>query len=323
MKRAFLFLWHIYFCYSFTASAAIKSPHGIFELNPKGWTNPAVQGVRLRLKWTDVQPDDGNSFQWGIIDEALAQAQAHHKQIGLSIAALAAAPNWLLAEGAKSYQLPSTRSGHQRSIVLPWDPIVQHALLRLTKELGARYDGKLDYIAMNGLGAVIESYITPNPATIGLSIEDAVARWSTSCNAIIDAHAAAFSSTPFIFTAAKPFAGPAAVVALKEVVGAAAKKYPGRFGIMDCSLNAHAAPRYVPHALVRQYSATNPVGLQFLCSTRGFGNHQLGGTLSEAMEAAIALKAQWVEVYPYDAQQAQHAATLTSAAPRLAPPAAR
>jgi hypothetical protein len=293
----------------------------LIELD-RGWTNPHVQGVRIRLGWSDIQPKSATEFNWGPIDSAIAQAQKNHKLLGLSVAMLGrkegggrnAIPDWLTA---KQYSLPVTRSGNKRSIILPWDPDVQPALLAFVKALCAHVDGKVDYLAMGGLGIIIESYISRDPATIGLTMDEATAKWTSSCNAVIDTHAQNLHSTPFIFTAAKPFASHAGVEVLERVVSAAARKYPGRFGIMDCSLNAHSRIEYPPNALVREFHGTNPVGLQFLTSTHGFGHHDLGGTLAQALEAGVALGAHFIEIYSTDADDPANAATLTTYAAKL------
>ena len=304
-----------------SVSDQTKRPAGLIELD-RGWTNPHVQGVRIRLGWSDIQPKSATDFNWEPIDSAIVSAQKNHKLLGLSVAMLGrkegggrnAIPAWLTA---KQYSLPVTRSGNKRSILLPWDPDVQPALLAFVKALCAHVDGKVDYLAMGGLGAVIESYICRDPATIGLTMDEATAKWTASCNAIIDAHAQNLHSTPFIFTAGKPFRGRPGVQALESVVSAAAKKYPGRFGIMNCTLNAHSAPEYPPNELVGEFHETNPVGLQFLTSTEGFGNHDLGGTLAQALDAGIALQAQYIEIYSKDADEPANAATLTTYAEKL------
>jgi hypothetical protein len=306
---------------SSSASDQTKHPAGLIELD-RGWTNLHVRGVRIRLGWSDIQPKSATEYDWSQIDSAIEKAQKNHKLLGLSVAMLGrkegggknAIPAWI---EAKQYSLPMTRSGNKRSIILPWDPDVQPAALAFVKALCAHVDGKVDYLAMGGLGAVIESYICRDPATIGLTMDEAVAKWTASCNAIIDAHAQNLHSTPFIFTAGKPFAGRAGVQALERVISAAARKYPGRFGIMNCTLNARSSPEYPPNRLVREFHDTNPVGLQFLTSTEGFGNHDLGGTLAQALDAGISLHAQYIEIYSRDADDPANAATLTTYAEKL------
>ena len=306
---------------SSSASDQTKHPAGLIELD-RGWTNPHVQGVRVRLGWSDLQPKSATEYDWSPIDSAIASAQQNHKLLGLSVAMLGrkegggknAIPAWLKA---KEYSLPATRSGNKRSLILPWDPEVQPALLAFVKALCQHVDGKVDYLAMGGLGVVIESYICRDPATIGLTMDEAVAKWTASCNAIIDAHAENLHSTPFIFTAGKPFGGRAGMQALDRVVSAAAKKYPGRFGIMNCTLSARSRAEFPPNKLVKEFHDTNPVGLQFLTGTKGFGNHDLGGTLAQALDAGTALGAHYIEIYARDADDPANAATLTTYAERL------
>ena len=143
-------------------------------------------------------------------------------------------------------------------------------------------------------------------------MDEAVAKWTASCNAIIDAHAENLHSTPFIFTAGKPFGGREGMQALDRVVSAAAKKYPGRFGIMNCTLNARSRSEFPPNKLVKEFHDTNPVGLQFLTGTKGFGNHDLGGTLGQALDAGTPLGAHYIEIYARDADDPANAASLTT-----------
>src|SRR5207253_8987780 len=144
-----------------------------------------------------------------------------------------------------------------------------------------------------------------------------LAGWETAVKTITEAHAAAFQQTPFIFTAAKPYHSPDAPASLSRVLDELARKYPHRFGIMNCSLNAHSNPGYLPHAYVQKYSATNPVGLQFLTGSRGFGRHSLGGTLEQALDAAVALRAHFIEIYPPDGDDPANARLVADTAARL------
>jgi hypothetical protein len=61
----------------------------------------------------------------------------------------------------------------------------------------------------------------------------------------------------------------------------------------------------------------NPVGLQFLTGTRGFGKHRLGGTLEQALDAAVRLDAHWIEIYPVDGDNPANAKLQTDTAARL------
>jgi hypothetical protein len=294
-----------------------KKPHGIFMLdNPRGYTSMATDGERVRFAWPDFEPEK-DVYDWSRLDSALALAQENGKQIGASIGMLAYPPAWLLEAGATLYDLPIQLDGDKRSIVVGWDTIVKQRIRLFNKALCERYDGKLDYIAMGGLGCVIESYLAVDPTPFNLTLEEALAKWGESCNAIIDVHARNLKQTSFIFTAAKAFTNQSAGVALDTLVRAAAAKYPGRFGVMNCSLASQSSTGYIPHRLVNDLSATNPCGLQFLTSSVGFKGHDIGGTLQEALESAIELKAQWVECYPYDVNNPANVALFRDISARL------
>src|SRR5206468_1729442 len=139
----------------------------------------------------------------------------------------------------------------------------------------------------------------------------------SAVKAITGAHATAFQLTPFIFTAAKPYNSPAGRDALEHVISYLAPKYPKRFGVMNCSLNAHSRTGYLPNELVRRWSATNPCGLQFLTSTRGFNGRSIGGSLAEALDAGVRLGAHWIEIYSLDGDNPANAKLLTDTAARL------
>ena len=137
-----------------------KSPHGIFDIlsdtvseSQACWANPAIDGVRWRGGWNRVQKKVDGPYDWSGPDAALALAQKHGKQIGISFVALMAPPEGLEAAGCKFVRLSYGN--------VPWinDPVFLAKWSDFIKAAGARYDGKVDYIAMGGLGRVIESGI--------------------------------------------------------------------------------------------------------------------------------------------------------------------
>jgi len=299
-----------------------KSPHGLFQLGGDAWANPIVDGLRLQVSWTDIQGDSEANWDWSSIDQQVANAQAYHKQLGISLVILSAPPAWLTSiPGVQTYELPP-KNGKTLSIVLPWDPVVQKKIINFVTQLCLRYDGVADYIVMGGLGFNTETCM-PDPEDIGLNmtLEDAVAAWQTASNKIIDAYGTNLHSTPFIIAAGIPFSGTGAPTALTDVVSRAASLYGNRFGIMDLGLSARGTTGYLPDALVTQYSPTNPAGFKFLCPVAGDDDGQtLGGTLEQALDAGIAAGAQWFEVYDEDAANADYTAAFENSKTELAPP---
>ena len=285
----------------------MSRPRGITYLladNPNdtnGYTNDAVDSVRLRRPtWAEAETSEG-VYNWTKIDRAIDNAKRNGKTIGCSVAMLCAAPEWLRAA---RWLLPPTGSGNVFSIVKPWDPVVKPKLLNFIKALCKHVDGKVDYIAMGGLGVVIESYITPDPADIGESMTEACANWVKSAQSVVDTHAKNLTDTVFVFTAAKPYSSQEGNDALTDIVTRACDKYPGRCGVMNSSLAATSKKEsYPPHQLVFDHALTNPCGLQFLTSSQGFGGHTLGGTVEETVIVGGEIL-QWrgyIEVYAMDA----------------------
>jgi len=305
------------------AAETIKSPHGVFDLlrgkdetvsaSDPCWTNPAIDGVRWRSGWNRVQKKIDGPCDWSAPDAAVALAHKNGKQIGISFVALTAAPDGLEAAGCKFAQLSYGK--------IPWinDPVFLSKWTDFIKAAGARYDGKVDYIAMGGLGRVIESGIGRSPSDMqALDALGGLRGWESAVKAITEAHAAALHQTPFIFTAAKPYNAPEGRVLLQRVINDLAAKYPKRFGVMNCSLNAQSGGGYLPNELVRRWSATNPCGLQFLTSTRGFKGRSMRGSLADALDSAVRLGARWVEIYPPDGDNPANAKLLKDTSARLA-----
>jgi hypothetical protein len=307
------------------APGAIKSPRGIFDIvtntvseRQACWNNPAVDGVRWRGGWNRVQKKVDGPYDWSVPDAAVALAQKHGKQIGISFVALMAPPEGLEATGCKFVQLSYGK--------VPWinDPVFLAKWSDFIKAAGARYDGKVNYIAMGGLGKVLESGIAKMPSDMALlDTLGGLGGWESAVKTITAAHAAAFQQTPFIFTAAKPYRSPEGQAALRRVINDLAPKYPKRFGIMDCSLNARSDVRYLPNELVRKWSATNPCGLQFLTSTRGFNRRSIGGSLADTLDAGVKLGAHWIEIYHFDGDNPANAQLLRETAAKLQGTAAR
>jgi hypothetical protein len=307
------------------ADTTLKSPHGIFVVSDPyhAWTNAAIEGQRLQIHWTDIQPTSATEYDWTIIDTQLALAQASHKQLGISLSLLSEPPAWLTSmSGVTTYQLTG-KTGESVPIVLPWNPTVQAKLKTFITQLCLRYDGLVDYIGMGGMGCYSAETYFPPPEDIGLdmTLEDEIAAWTGSSIALIDTYAANLKSTPFVIAMNRPFNRADGSDVLNELVNHGLL-YGSHFGLMNWGLSARSSAdtSFLPWALVAQYSATNPAGFQLLCPAAGRDDQTLGGTLEEALNSGIALGAQWLEVYPADTNDPANAAVLKDASARMNPP---
>ena len=84
---------------------------------------------------------------------------------------------------------------------------------------------------------------------------------------------------------------------LKKFVEDGIKDYPHRFGFMACSLKPNDKPDSpkLSYQSVNRFSDQTVTGFEMLLAT-----YKLKGTLKQALDTAIALKAQFVEAYEPD-----------------------
>ncbi len=261
----------------------------------------------------------------------MAYAARNGKQLTISVIMGYAAPNWVYAAGVPSITLTQPANGTRMPVL--WNTIMLSKSKRFIGALAAHIAANpnkqvVKAIVMGGLGQTIESYIARDAnerrqweAAGGLN------GWYSGVKSVIDMHALAFPTIPFIFTAAKPYGPtlPSSISKLEQIISYGVNTYPGRFGIMNASLGAASADYltdpnlygYWPNMAVHDNSNTSPVGLQFLCSSLGNGSQTLGGTLAQALDAGVNLKAHYLELYPVDADEPNNFTLLRNTEVRL------
>ncbi|MEP6871601.1 MAG: beta-galactosidase [Anaerolineaceae bacterium] len=258
--------------------------------------------MRLRPLWSDIQPISG-TYDWTSVDTILDLAAQHGKFIGLSVTAGVNTPQWVYDKGAIKYKL---KDGSGLSMSVPWDTAFLSRWLPFIQAMGNRYDGNpnLRYIVISGLGQYIETYLSKSAADdTALGALGGQAAWVASAQQIIAAYADAFPTTPFFITAGRPFFSIDSVASLQTVIDWAVANYPGRFGIMNATLNGVSDTGYYPNLAIYTYHGTQPVGFQMLCSSIT-DRVRLKGTLDQAFVQGIGLGANFVEVYQNDADAA-------------------
>jgi len=317
------------------ASDLKPGPHGIFALLPAFnsdrrvnlagpvWSNPIVRGVRVRTVWRNVQPNE-NSIDWSYLDEAVDLAARNKKFLGLSVAAGIFTPDWVYREGSERFDFTLTgpfRPTRKMTMPEPWDDQFLKTWGRMIRAIGKRYDGNANvgYVVMGGLGFSIESFYVKTPQDIAkLQSLGGATRWLEGAKHIVDLYAEAFPTTPFFYAMAPPIKGD--FTAARELVEYGVSKYPGRFGIMHCGLNAAAEPSLYPNHAVQTYSGKTPAGFQMVWSTEGDeGAKRVKGTLAQALARGVDLNAQFVEVYEVDCENPAYADDLRQAGQRLVP----
>lgn len=314
-------IYAVVFLASFTLSAvgwaAKPHPGGIIRLfssnvakpeNDPSWNNSNIDGMRLRPAWEDVQRSAGN-FDWSSIDDLLSLGTQHGKTMGLSVGAGIFSPNWVYDAGATKYKL---QDGSGESMPLPWDSVFQTKWLAFVRAMGQRYDSNpaLGYIVISGLGQNVETYLAQTAADErALEALGGPDAWVAAAKKIISAYADAFPTTPFFITAGRPFTTDAGLLALQEVIEWGVDTYPGRFGLMNATLNANSSTVYYPNLAIKTYYETQPTGFQTLCSEAADPG-RLGGTLNQALTKGVSLGAKFLEVYQLDADDSSNQTVL-------------
>jgi Beta-galactosidase len=286
----------------------IEEPIGDLSRIP-GWTNPRVDGLRLRCCWNVVQPQS-RTYDWSTIDQALDLATQYGKKIGVSISAGTLTPQWVYDSGATKYSLVD---GSGDSMPLPWEPAFQNKWLAFINAFGARYDGNpaLAYVCLTGFmqNCVMyfskttqdETRLTNLALQAGYtSLSDA---YVPAAETIIAAFAAAFPTTAIVLNPVQPFTtgGQGAVEDIRDF---GFTTYPGQFGVMyplQATIPPH--PRPPPPLLY-------PKGFQMLCVASDAARLYEDPDpvplplapipLQDALENGVSLNGQYVEIYGTD-----------------------
>ena len=154
---------------------------------------------------------------------------------------------------------------------------------------------------MGGLGSSTEMHMPDTfPYPDGKDIDAASAAWIISSNTIIAQYAAHLTRTPFVAALAVPFNGTVGTTALQSVVDTSLSLYGSRIGFENWGLNAESSTGYLPNAIIYDHRLTNPVGFQMTGNATTGGGGDLRGTLRQAMEAGVAMGAQYLQVYGDD-----------------------
>ncbi len=305
----------------------VKVPHGIANLLASDqritedlFTNPAIGVIRIRTSWDSIQ-SSASSYDWSAIDTARDYARTYGKQLIISVVMCAGAPQFVYDAGAKSITLTSYDNATRMPV--PWDPVMLAKETTFINAFAAHLDSDpvVTAIVMGGLGIVIEGYIGKTTQEISqLNAAGGLPAYVTGAKNLIDAYAAAFKQTPFIYTAAKPYSQSGGQSEMTEIGDYGATTYPGRFGIMNAQLKATTTATSGSNALIAEYHNTNPTGFQFVTNSAGLGGHDLGGSVEQTLNAGIAIgPPNWIEVYSVDANDPRYSALFQSVAKELAP----
>jgi len=293
------------------ATPVIKKPYGVMEIQ-RGWDNAAPMGCVFQTNpaqgfpgWHDIEATEG-TYDWTKIADQL-KLRPRGKFMGLTIGMLPSPPAWLASKGVKIYSVQHGGvAGRMVPWFNPWDAIAQPYLLRFIQALCQRIDGQVDYLVMDGVGVVTESYIA-DLNVIGETADQALMNWSGSTNRIIDQYGSYLRSTPFIMAIAPPIPGyKPSLDSLGTIIRSKLDQWP-LFGVSNYGLNGSTNYQggFLPNVLIHEGStAGHFCGFQF--STQ----YALHGTFADALNAALGCGARYVEAWGGDAENQANAAAI-------------
>lgn len=152
------------------AAPSFRQPNGIYSLSDNdGWlsdtslASPRVDGVSLRVRWSTLEPQRG-SYDWTMLDDHFARAEAAGKRVSLCISAGVSTPNWVFADGAVEFTF---RDGNETvRIPVPWDPVYLDRWKALIAAAGRRYSSREALVQVKVTG------IQHKSAEAGLPFDD-------------------------------------------------------------------------------------------------------------------------------------------------------
>ena len=234
-------------------------------------------------------------------------------------------------EGAAFRVLTAPDSG---VMVVPWDPLAKAKWKAFVTALGARYDSnpQLGYMVMTGFCQAGEAYLASVQADIDFFDASAIAAgyvatadlpaglvaWEATVKEVVDTYMTAFPTTPLLITGARPYGGTqssAGTKAMNDIFAWGVTTYPGRFGIMNAQLHVTSSTGYYLNAAIYNNRFTEPVGIQFLCSTNSadnvarlsnsppYGSDPLLSAydaINNSFTAAVKIGCKFVETYEVD-----------------------
>lgn len=297
-------------------SYGFKHPDQLAKLQATpGWTNANVDGVVLRADWDKIEGTEGQ-VDWSYFDRGLELAKRHGKRIEILVPAGKHSPAWVYAAGAKKFVFSHHNGKPEDYMPIPWDPVLREKFAALMHKIGQRYDASpyLSLVTMTGFGHSTESWFAGPDDMAQYNAIGGNAKWLEGAKWFSALYSQAFPKTPFLIAMCPPSRDDEGKTTLEKLVDDGVKDYPGRFGLMACSLAPNDKPTSpkLSYQSVQKFSGQTVTGLEMLRATR-----TMKGTLKAALDTAVALKAQFVHIYESDAVDPKQQPVLAEARAQL------
>lgn len=250
-------------------------------------------------------------YDFSVLDDQIAAAHASGKKIGFALSMCSSHPLWL----ETVYHVPTFTVTHLSTTAVtiePWNPIAEPKIASFVAAFCKHFDGKLDYLVMDGQGMFTESFII-DPTITGEDPAVSLANWTAYIPREISYYMNNMRYTRVIFAIAPPLSGPDAMNALVTVSNNAMAAYPNsNFGFANYGLNANSSTSFPPDNIIRTAATAGLcVGFQMLAQWAQ------DGTLAQTYDAAIALGAWYVETFSGVFNDPANASTISAASAAL------
>ncbi len=291
--------------------------------------NPSIDGFRYKTGWAKIQPTSGDEYNWSSIDAAIAIAAAHGKKMCISIAAGFSTPSWVYTSAPVVYKYHMTEIDRDTGESvgdqpLPWDTAYQDKWAQFLAAFGARYESNpaLSYVVIGGFMenfntvvvatdedfAAVEALAKDPPSGypgLTTSYADFSSAYVPAAQKVIDTYVTNFATTALLLTLSRVVPGDLGLTLQNSVPDWAKATYPQHFGTMVSALYAVPAPHALPPVPL-----AFPKGFQMVCHTSDPARLYVDPDpvplpadpipLEDALEHAVSLGGQYVEVYEDD-----------------------
>ena len=311
-----------YGIYSLLAASKPEHPSGLLDKEDAG-DSALFEGYVARAQWIMVEPAAGK-FDWHHFDEVQAMAARSGKKFAIAVLGGIHSPSWVYDAGVPRFGVTLRRNFEDeataKTMPLVWNKLYLEKLGQFIAAMGQRYDRspQLAYVGITGMGATGESYVVRAQEDIPrFNALGGLPAWQKAAEEIIDMYAKAFPTTPIILPMGAPIPGNAGNESIQQVIDYGFGRYPRHFGVIQCGLNAGSRSQFFLNGIIQSHSDLSPVGLQMAWSSRGYNAQLLKGTLREALDRGVDLKAHWIEVYADDVRDPANSRDLQQAGAAL------
>lgn len=268
-----------------------------------------VDGIAVQILWREVEPAPGQ-FDWARVDAVIAAAKKQGKQVTLHIAPLHA-PDWLFSAGAQDVRYPAPpfgpMAGREMRDVLPWDPVFLEHWSQLTREVGKRYNTEKTVMAVS-LGAPSPEMVLPG----ALPRTEAFAQWQQRYDRAT--YLAAWKKVIDVYQQALPdkvkLLAPGIVLMdeffADEVLAYARQRFGKKLWLFNAGLRKGGVPQakiasgHIAQLLQDHVKNGGGLGLQTIWNATEDRNNRLQGSLRDALESGLDMKARYFEIYAVD-----------------------